>query len=126
MVRGIIAGKSKSRENIKNQMSIFCSDQIPSLYTIGRISFNGVLFMVILNIDGSIRNTTIIKYREEYGGEVGNKRWLAQYNHYNPDSTFKVGQDIDAITGATISAHSISKGIYKITLLYPIIKEQLQ
>ena len=85
-----------------------------------------ITFMVILNINGNVKNTTIIKYREGYGGEVSNERWLAQFGHYNPDSTFKVGKDIDAITGATISTNSISKGVYKITLLYPMIKEQLQ
>ena len=85
-----------------------------------------ITFMVILNIDGSIISSTIIKYRESYGGEIGNARWLAQFNHYNPDSTYKIGKDIDAITGATISVNSVTKGIQKIVLLFPYVKDKLQ
>ena len=85
-----------------------------------------ITFMVILDMRGNIIYSTIIKYREGYGGEVGNKRWLAQFNHYNPDSLYKVGKDIDAISGATISVNSVTKGIQKIVLLYPYIKDKLQ
>ena len=42
----------------------------------------------------------------------------------NIDKYF-LSKNIDGITGATISANSISKGIHKITILYPLIKDQL-
>ena len=85
-----------------------------------------ITFMVILDRRGNVIHSTIIKYREGYGGEVGNERWLAQFNHYSPDSSYKVGKDIDAISGATISVNSVTKGIQKIVLLYPYIKDKLQ
>ena len=84
-----------------------------------------ITFMVILGLNGKIINSTIIKYREAYGGEVQNRGWLAQFNNLNNQSSYKVGKDIDGITGATISVNSISKGIHKITILYPLIKDQL-
>ena len=84
-----------------------------------------ITFMVILGINGEIINTTIIKYREAYGGEIKHTGWLAQFNNRNNQSSYKVGKDIDGITGATISVNSISKGIHKITILYPLIKDQL-
>jgi len=84
-----------------------------------------ITFMVILGINGEIINTSIIKYREAYGGEVQNTGWLAQFNNRNNQSSYKVGKDVDGITGATISVNSISKGIHKITILYPLIKDQL-
>ena len=65
-----------------------------------------------------------IKYREGYGGEVGNKRWLKQFNTYTNSSKYKVGDDISSITGATISVHSVTKGIRKLSyLIHEIIKE---
>ena len=76
-------------------------------------------------INGEIINTTIIKYRESFGGEIKHTGWLAQFNNRNNQSSYKVGKDIDGITGATISVNSISKGIHKITILYPLIKDQL-
>jgi len=84
-----------------------------------------ITFMVIMGINGNIINTTIIKYREAYGGEIRHLGWLAQFNNRNNQSGYIVGKDIDGISGATISVNSISKGINKITILYPLIKNQL-
>ena len=85
-----------------------------------------ITFMVILNIDGDIINVNVIKYREAYGGEVGNKGWLRQFINLNNNSGYNIGKDIDGISGATISVKSMSKGIYKIAALYPLIRNQLK
>ena len=84
-----------------------------------------ITFMVIMGVGGNIINTTIIKYRESYGGEIQNLGWLAQFNNRNNQSSYIVGKDIDGISGATISVNSVSKGIHKITILYSLIKNQL-
>lgn len=85
-----------------------------------------ITFLVILYNDGNILAAEVIKYREAYGGEVGNKSWLAQFSSRNHDSNFKVGKDIDGISGATISVNSLTKGIQKITLLFFLVKDQLK
>jgi Na+-translocating ferredoxin:NAD+ oxidoreductase RnfG subunit len=84
-----------------------------------------ITFLVILNNEGSILATEVIKYREAYGGEVGNKNWLAQFTHFSDTSDFKLGKNIDGISGATISVNSLSKGIQKIATLFPLIKDKL-
>jgi len=83
-----------------------------------------ITFLVIFNLDGSIHRNTIIKYREEHGGEVSASNWLAQFNGRNKNSSFNVGYDIQAISGATISVNSVSKGIKKLTLLFSEIYKQ--
>ena len=85
-----------------------------------------ITFMVILNIDGEIENVNVIKYREAYGSEVGSKSWLQQFINFNNNSDYNIGKDIDGISGATISVKSISKGMKKITTLYPLIQSQLK
>ena len=85
-----------------------------------------ITFIVIIDINGNIINTEVIKYREAYGGEVANKRWLAQFMTRNINSNYIVGEDIDGISGATISVNSLSKGIQKLAMLYPIIKNELK
>ena len=84
-----------------------------------------ITFLVILNNEGSILATEVIKYREAYGGEVGNKNWLAQFTHFSDTSDFKLGKNIDGISGATISVNSLTKGIQKIAILFPLIKDKL-
>ena len=85
-----------------------------------------ITFLVILNINGDIINTNVIKYREAYGGEVGNKGWLQQFYNRNNNSSYNIGKDINGISGATISVKSMSKGMQKITALYPLIQNQLK
>ena len=85
-----------------------------------------ITFMVILNIDGDIINANVIKYRESYGSEVGNKGWLQQFIDFNNNSDYNIGKEIDGISGATISVKSMSKGMQKITALYPLIQNQLK
>ena len=84
-----------------------------------------ITFLVIINLDGSILVAEVIKYREAYGGEVGNKNWLAQFTHFSDTSQFTVGKNIDGISGATISVNSLSKGIQKMAVLFPFIKDKL-
>tara|TARA_B100001013_G_scaffold286511_1_gene186323 strand:- start:384 stop:911 length:528 start_codon:yes stop_codon:yes gene_type:complete len=85
-----------------------------------------ITFLVILNINGDIINANVIKYREAYGGEVGNKGWLQQFINSNKNSSYTIGKDIDGISGATISVKSMAKGIQKIVALYPLIHNQLK
>lgn len=76
-----------------------------------------ITFLTIFNQNKAIHTSTIIKYRESYGGEIGSKSWLRQYNDYTSDSTFVVGKDIASISGATISVHSINKGLKKLSII---------
>jgi len=85
-----------------------------------------ITFLVIFTINGEIRYTQIVKYREPYGGEILSLSWTSQFIGMWKDSEFKVGETIDGISGATISTHSVTKGIHKLSLLFPYIKSQLK
>lgn len=84
-----------------------------------------ITFLVILDKEGSIISTDIIKYREPYGGAVKNKNWNNQFFGLNSNSDYIVGENIVSISGATISVNSVTKGIRKITILYEKIKSGL-
>ena len=74
-------------------------------------------FLTIFNSDLNLEHSSIIKYREAYGGEVGSRSWLDQFSAYNDTSDYSVGSSISGISGATISVHSVSKGIRKLSML---------
>ena len=76
-----------------------------------------ITFLTIFNDSSQVYYSSIIKYREAYGGEVGSRSWLDQFFSYTDSSKYKVGNDISGITGATISVHSITKGIRKLSYL---------
>ncbi len=84
-----------------------------------------ITFFVLLDIEGNIISTNIIKYREPYGGAVSNENWNEQFTGKNSDSDFTIGKSVNGISGATISVNSVTKGIRKITLLYEEIKDDI-
>ena len=84
-----------------------------------------ITFFVLLDVEGNIISTNIIKYREPYGGAVSNENWNEQFTGKNSDSDFTIGKSVNGISGATISVNSVTKGIRKITLLYEEIKDDI-
>ena len=84
-----------------------------------------ITFLVIYDPKGIILNTHVIKYREPYGGEIASPRWVAQFRGRSSQSSYVVGDGIDGISGATISVYSLTTGVMKLSLLFPLIKPQL-
>ncbi len=72
-----------------------------------------------------IISSSIIKYREPYGGGIVNLNWNDQFVGKDRNSDFEVGEDIQGISGATISVNSVTKGINKLCLLISEIKDSL-
>ena len=81
-----------------------------------------ITFIVLYNTDGSVVHSAVVKYREPIGGEVGRRSWLNQFLNKNRSSSY---DEIDAISGATISVNSVTRGIHKLTLLLNVIKDEL-
>ncbi len=76
-------------------------------------------YLIIYNKSLQIELIKILVYRSEYGSEITGKRWLSQF--YNKQHTsLKYGSDVQAISGATFSAMSLTKNINRIN---EILKE---
>ena len=67
-------------------------------------------YMAILNKDLSIKKIKILVYDGEYGYEITSKLWLKQFIGYE-GKKLEYGTDIQAISGATVSAQSITDDI---------------
>ncbi|PCI93131.1 MAG: FMN-binding protein [Flavobacteriales bacterium] len=72
-------------------------------------------YMVVFDKDLSILKIKVLVYREEYGGEIGSSRWLKQFKGKTDPKTMKFGHDIQNISGATISARSLTEDVKKVT-----------
>lgn len=62
-------------------------------------------FVAFFSVDGDLKKLQILKYREDWGYEICNKRWLEQFTYLNNQSSSKV--QIQSISGATISVDSL-------------------
>ena len=70
-----------------------------------------ITFIVGINPDCTIQDVAIMIYREPRGYEVKEKRFLRQYRRKSIDDPIEVHRDIKNISGATISAESVSAGV---------------
>ncbi|MCF6270216.1 MAG: FMN-binding protein [Melioribacteraceae bacterium] len=82
-----------------------------------------ITFLTIFSLDGSIYSNHVVKYREERGGQIANKKWNKQF--VGMDTKSDVNK-VDAISGATISVNSIKKGVRKLILLYETIENEVK
>jgi Na+-translocating ferredoxin:NAD+ oxidoreductase RnfG subunit len=80
-----------------------------------------ITFLVIFSPSGIILRTDIIRYREPYGGAIVSRRWLDQFVDKSVKDDYRVDQDIDSISGATISANSVTRAINKLTYIIDYI-----
>jgi Na+-translocating ferredoxin:NAD+ oxidoreductase RnfG subunit len=68
-------------------------------------------YLVLFDTDFIIKKAKVLVYREDYGAEIGSKRWLKQFIGKKNGETLKYERDIIAISGATISAYSMTVAI---------------
>jgi hypothetical protein len=68
-------------------------------------------YLILLDKELIIAKTKILIYREDYGGEIGSKRWLKQFIGKKSSDTLKYEHNIIAISGATISAYAMTDAV---------------
>ncbi len=80
-------------------------------------------YVVIFDQNLIIKKIKILAYREDYGMEIGSKRWLKQFYSLKKTDQVIYGQDIKAISGATISAQSMTNAMNKLMHSIEILQE---
>jgi Na+-translocating ferredoxin:NAD+ oxidoreductase RnfG subunit len=68
-------------------------------------------YLILFDANLIIKKSKILVYREDYGGEIGSKRWLKQFIGKSQNDKMAYGNDIVAISGATISAQSMTQAV---------------
>ncbi|MFT6333026.1 MAG: Na+-translocating ferredoxin:NAD+ oxidoreductase RnfG subunit [Lentimonas sp.] len=64
---------------------------------------------------GKVQGVEVLTYRETYGDEVMNKKWLAQFLGKDNSEILKLDQQIKNISGATLSCRHITDGVNRLT-----------
>jgi len=79
--------------------------------------FELINYAVGLNPAGEISDVEILTYRESHGYEVRNKPWRAQFVGKSAKSALRIGDDINNISGATLSCTHLTDGIRRIAVM---------
>ena len=78
--------------------------------------FNGpIRFLMVLDAEHRIQDISVLEHREDPGlGELATRpEFLAQFVGLDKDSSFTLGVDIQAVSGATISSRALLSGVQR-------------
>lgn len=82
-------------------------------------------YLILFDVDFIVMKSKVLIYREEYGGEIGSKRWLKQFIGKSAESeTLTPSMNISAISGATISVRSMTNAMNDVLKSIGILKER--
>jgi len=79
-----------------------------------------ITFLTVMTPQGSVHAVEILVYREPYGSEVHEERFLKQFDHKTTHDPIKLDQDITHMTGATLSSRAMTVGVKRDLALWEI------
>lgn len=80
-------------------------------------------YLILLDNSGVIKKTNVLIYREEYGGEIGSTRWLKQFIGKTSQDNLEYKNNVDAISGATISVKSMINATNNVLKTVKVLKD---
>jgi hypothetical protein len=80
-----------------------------------------ITFVVGVGSDHKIKDAALMIYREAYGGEVRDRRFLQQYKGKDLKDPLLAYRDIQNISGATLSVEAIGRGSKKALALVDVV-----
>lgn len=79
--------------------------------------YRPITYLVAVDPAGKVVRVELLVYRESHGGQVRGRGFLEQYEGKGSGDPIRVGKDITSISGATLSARAVSKGVKRTVLL---------
>lgn len=74
-------------------------------------------YFILFDSDRKVKLVRVYNYAATHGQEVTVKRWLDQFAGYDSGKPLRVGKEIDAISGATISVYAIVADVQEKTMI---------
>lgn len=80
-------------------------------------------YILYVNEDGSIRDVDVLQYRENYGYQIDYPMFRRQFKGKSDPGKIIFGRTIHNISGATISARSLTYSVHDLLILFDYLKK---
>lgn len=80
-----------------------------------------ITYAVALDATGAVSGVEILDYRETYGGQVRNPKWLAQFAGKTLASPPKLDRNIVNLSGATLSSAHVTDGVRRLLATHALV-----
>lgn len=76
-------------------------------------------YVAVFDTERVLRFVKITAYRSDYGYGIQNQAWLRQLVGWKPGHPLEYGKNVDALSGATLSGHSLVEDLKAIGNNFP-------
>jgi len=83
-----------------------------------------ITYAVALDSAGAVRQIEILDFRETHGDEVRRAGWRNQFTGKTSRDTLRINEDIQNISGATLSCVHITDGIRRLLITHDVAIRQ--
>ena len=84
--------------------------------------FELITYAVGITLDGAVKQVEVLSYRESHGHEIRLPAWRRQFAGKTAASPLKVGEDINNISGATLSCSHVTEGVKRIVAVLDLAR----
>ena len=81
-----------------------------------------ITYAVALDKDRAVQQIEIMEYKESYGSQVRKPEWKKQFYGKKASAPLKLTEDIQNISGATLSCKHVTNGVRRILQTYELIR----
>lgn len=86
---------------------------------IGKHDF--ITYGTAISTEGKVLGIEILSYRETHGGQVRLPQWRSNFVGKTVQDSFKLGEDIPNISGATLSCRNVTDGVKRMLAIHQLI-----
>jgi Na+-translocating ferredoxin:NAD+ oxidoreductase RnfG subunit len=79
-----------------------------------------ITYALALSAQGRILGIEVLEYRENYGYEIRNPGWRAQFIGKSRTDALSLDSDIRNITGATLSCRHVTEGVRRLLAVHAL------
>ena len=117
-----ITGKRLSDSHLRYNMATKGEGIIGYAFPIEVIGKERPITLLIgVTKEGTIMAVEVLIYRESQGSEIRYPRFMAQFRGKKKEDPLRMGEDIQSISGATLSSRGVTYGVKKALALYRVI-----
>ncbi|WP_439639726.1 FMN-binding protein [Nevskia sp.] len=84
-----------------------------------------ITYALGLDAQGRIKQVEVLEYRESHGGEIRYPGWRKQFVDKTAGNALRIGDDIDGISGATLSCEHVTDGIRRLVAAWALVLKPL-
>jgi len=79
-----------------------------------------ITYALALSTEGKVLGIEVLEYRENYGYEIRNPAWRAQFLGRTRSDALSLDHDIRNITGATLSCRHVTEGVRRLLAIHAL------